>query len=349
MSASIAGTAPRHPRRRLSVVVLVVVLVGVLLGIGWRLVGAAGPPLAFKVVADVPLTGDTSRLDYESFDPRTGRLFIAHLGAGSVIAVDTKTERVAGTIAGTPSVRGVLAVPELGRVYAAAAGSGDVVIIDERTLAVVGRIADAGDVDGLAFDPKTRHVFVSDESGSRDTVIDTRTDRIVARVALGGEAGNTQYDPRSGHMFVAVQTRNQLVEIDPRTNVIVGRYDLPGCLHAHGVAIDVDARAAYVACEINATVVKLDLRGPRRVTAKSSVGIGVDVLALDSGLHRLYVASESGIVSVFDVRAGQFVRIAQAFFAPNAHIVGIDSAHRLYLPLRDIDGHPVLRIVIPKN
>ncbi len=346
MSASVAGTAPRHPRRRLSVVVLVVVLVGVLLGIGWRLVGAAGPPLAFKVVADVPLTGDTSRLDYESLDPRTGRLFIAHLGAGSVIVVDTKTERVAGTIAGTPSVRGVLAVPELGRVYAAAAGSGDVVVIDERTLAVVGRIADAGDVDGLAFDPKTRHVFVSDESGSRDTVIDTRTNRIVARVALGGEAGNTQYDPRSGHMFVAVQTRDQLVEIDPRTNGVVGRYELPGCLHAHGLAIDVDARAAYVACQVNAAIVKLDLRG-HRIAATSSTGIGVDVLALDPGLHRLYVATESGIVSVFDVRAGGFTRIAQAFFAPNAHIVGVDSAHRLYFPLRDIDGRPVLRIALP--
>ncbi len=94
--------------------------------------------------------------------------------------------------------------------------------------------------------------------------------------------------------------------------------------------------------------VKFDLRGRRRVTAKSSVGIGVDVLALDSALHRLYVATESGIVSVSDVRAGGFTRLAQAFFAPNAHIVGVDSAHRLYFPLRDIDGRPVLRIVLPE-
>ncbi len=335
-------------RNRHSVfIAVVVVLACALLAIGWRLARATGPSLAFKVLANVPLPGDTSRLDYESFDPRTHRLFIAHLGAGSVIAFDTRAQRVVGTVDGTPSVRGVLAVPELGYVYAAAAGSGEIVVIDERTLAIVARISGAGDVDGLAFDPHTKHVFVSDESGGRDTVIDTRTNRIVARVDIGGEAGNTQYDSRSGHIFVAVQTRDQLVEIDPRTNAVVGRYDLPGCLHAHGVAIDVDANAAYVACELNATIVRLDLRGARRVTARESVGIGVDVLALDAVRHRLYVASESGIVSSFDVRAGRFVRIAQAFFAPNAHVVGIDGAHRLYFPLRNIEGHPLLRIVLP--
>lgn len=205
MSASVARPdPPRFWQQRLVVIALIFLVVGVLLAIGWQRFKAAGPPLAFRNVASVPLTGDTSRLDYESFDPRTHRLFIAHLGTGSVIAFDTKSQRVVGTIDDTPSVRGVLAVPELGKAYAAAAGSGEVVVIDERTLAVVSRIVEVGDVDGLAFDPRTRHVFVSDESGQRDIVIDTRTDRIVARVDLGGEAGNTQYDSGSGHMFVAV-------------------------------------------------------------------------------------------------------------------------------------------------
>lgn len=326
---------------------MVAAIAAVAIGIGWRFFGPSGPPLGVRLLADVPLSGDTSRLDYESLDPQTGLLFIAHLGAGNVIAVDTRTERVVGTIAGAPSVRGVLAVPQLGRVYAAAAGSGEVVVIDERSLSVVARIAGAGDVDGLAFDPRTARLFVSDESGGRDTVIGTRTDRIVARVALGGEAGNTQYDAGSGHIFVAVQTRDQLVEIDPRTYVVTRRYDLPGCLHAHGLAIDPTARVAYVTCQLDSAIVAFDLRGERRIFARSTVGLGPDVLALDRGSRRLYVASESGVVSVFDVARGHFARVAQAFLAPNAHVVGVDRAHRLYFPLRDIDGHPLLRIVAP--
>jgi hypothetical protein len=32
------------------------------------------------------------------------------------------------------------------------------------------------------------------------------------------------------------------------------------------------------------------------------------------------------------------------------HTVGLDShTHRLYLPLQDIGGHPVLRILAPSN
>ena len=313
----------RRNRHSISVAV-VVVLACALLAIGWRFARATGPSLAFNVIANVPLPGDTSRLDYESFDPRTHRLFIAHLGAGSVIAFDTRAQRVVGTVDGTPSVRGVLAVPELGYVYAAAEGSGEIAVIDERTLAVVARISGAGDVDGLAFDPHTKHVFVSDESGHRDPVIDTRTNQIVARVDLGGEAGNTQYDSRSGRIFVAVQTRDQLVEIDPRTNAVVGRYDLPGCLHAHGVAIDVDARA---------------VRPRGRVWESESTCSPSTPADISSTLRRKAAS--------FDVRAGRFARIAQAFFAPNAHVVGIDDAHRLFFPLHNIEGHPLLRIVLP--
>jgi hypothetical protein len=45
--------------------------------------GAGGLPLT--VVADVPLPGDTSRFDYESYDPVRHLLFIAHLGQSEVL------------------------------------------------------------------------------------------------------------------------------------------------------------------------------------------------------------------------------------------------------------------------
>jgi DNA-binding beta-propeller fold protein YncE len=309
----------------------------------YALVG--GPPLNLRTVADVPLTGDTSRLDYESFDQAKGVLYVAHLGADSVVAVDTLRGRVLATVSGTPSVRGVLAVPELSRVYAAAEGASEVVVIDTNAMRVVGHVA-AGNVDGLAFDPRTRRVYVSDESGGKDTVIDTRSNTVVARIDLGGEAGNTVYDPTSGHIFVAVQTRNDVAEIDPSTDRIVRRYAVPGCAHGHGLFIDPDVRVAYVACQGNATLVRLDLSSGRGES--QGIGIGPDVLALDRGLHRLYVASESGIVSIFDVTGGHFKKLAQGFYAPNAHVVGVDQrTHHVFFPLRDINGRPILRIAAP--
>lgn len=314
---------------------------------GWHAYGAPGPALPLRVARDVPLSGSTSRLDYESLDAARGLLFIAHLGDGSVIAFDTKRDRVVATIPGTQSVRGVLVVPALHRVFAAAQGTGEVVAIDELSDAIVGRVA-VGDVDGLAYDPRTQAIFVSDESGSADAVIDARTDRLRARVPLGGNAGNTQDDARSGHIFVAVETRDELAEIDPTTLAIVRRYPLPGCIRGHGVAIDSARRVVYVTCELNSAIVRVNLR-TGGVDARSTVGLWPDVLALDAATSRLYVASESGVVTVFDTSDGGLRKIAQAYLGPNAHIVGVDErAHRLYFPLRDLDGRPVLRIAIPE-
>ena len=91
-----------------------------------------------SIVRDIPLPGDTSRFDYESFDPQTGRLYIAHLGASSIIVFDTNTNTVAGTIENVPGVHGVLAVPQLGRLYASATDKSEVAVIDTKTLSIIG-------------------------------------------------------------------------------------------------------------------------------------------------------------------------------------------------------------------
>src|SRR6476469_8362885 len=40
-------------------------------------------------VADIPLPGGATRFDYQSLDPTTGRLWIAHRGDGQLLAFDT--------------------------------------------------------------------------------------------------------------------------------------------------------------------------------------------------------------------------------------------------------------------
>jgi len=305
------------------------------------------PPLRLRTIADVPLAGGSSRLDYESLDERTGLLFIAHLGAGIVSVFDTKTQRIVANIPHIAGVHGVLAVPALGRVYASATDDNQVAVIDERTLRVIARIPGGDYPDGLADDPVAHTIFVSDETGGTDTVIDTRTNRRVATIPLGGEAGNTQYDPVSGRMVVDVQTRDELVAIDPKTTRIVAHYALPpSCQHDHGLLIDASHRLAFIACDGNATLLVFDLRAAR-VTAVQSVGADPDVLAFDTAVRRLYVATESGSVSVFDERGRTVRKVAEGFVATEAHVIAVDPrTHRLYLPLQNVDGRPVLRVAV---
>ena len=308
---------------------------------------AQNAKLPLRTVADVPLTGRATRLDYQSFDPQSGRLYVAHLGDDMVTVFDTNVGKVVGDVTDLKSVHGVLAVPELRRVYASATGTNELAVIDDRTLQVVARVP-AGDYpDGIAYASKEGKLYVSDKHGKTDTVIDAKTNQRVATIQLAGGAGNTQYDAGSGRVFVAVHKVDQIVEIDPQTDKVVGSYGLPGCEESHGLLIDGEHRLAFVACEENAKLAVFDLT-ERRMTAIHPTGEDPDVLAFDSGLNRLYVSAESGIISVFDVRGRGLEKVGEGFFAPKAHTVAVDGrTHRVYLPLEDVGGRPVLRIAEP--
>ena len=330
--------------KRVAIIVAIACMVAAV-EYAWHTVGAAGPALPLKLVGDFPLTGNTTRFDYASMDRIDGSLWIAHMGDGSVEAFDVKTNQVTLTVplGSGASVRGILFAH--GEVYAAAQGIGAVVVIDKHGRRVAS--VSVGDPDGLAFDPGTQRIFVSDESGNRDVVIDAKSHARVGAVELGGEAGNTQYDAVSKHIFVGVQTRDELAEIDPSTLKVIRRYPLPGCHSSHSVIIDSGQQAAYVGCQINAQLVRLDLR-TGTVTGSGGVGVGVDVLALDASSNRLYVSSESGVISVYSVDGGKFSRVAQAFLHLHAHVVAVDQqTHRVYFPLQDVGGKPVMRVLEP--
>ena len=308
---------------------------------------AASGDLPLKFVADVPLSGGSTRLDYESFDARDGRLYIAHLGDSTVIVFDTKSGKVLKDISDVGHVHGVLVAPDAKTVYASATKTDEVVAIDTATLQIVARMPGGHYPDGMAAVPAAHKLYVSDETGATETVIDTASDKRLSTVQLGGEVGNTQYDPVSGHIFVNVQTRGDLVEIDPQGDRILARYPLPGAQGNHGLLIDAADRLAFIACEDNDKLLIFDLR-TKQVTATFEVGADPDVLAFDPGLDRLYVAGEKGIVSVFGVRQGMVSKLGEGFVGDNAHVVAVDPAsHKAYFPLKDVDGRPALRIMQP--
>jgi len=302
-----------------------------------------------RVVTDLPLPGSAARFDYQSLEPRSGRLFISHMGAGQLVVFDVRIARVLATLEGFPRVTGVLAVASEHRVYASAPGDHAVVVVDDSTLAIVARVPGPAFPDGIAYAPEVRRVFVSDESGGRDFVIDAATNAVAARIDLGGEAGNTQYDAGSHCVLVAVQTANQLAVIDPSTAQIVRRISFrEGIAYPHGFVVDAPHRLAFVTGAESATVGVLDLE-TLQLRQVLPVGRDPDVLALDPGLNRLYVASESGIVAVFRQLDGTLVPLGW-YKARQAHSVAVDPAtHRLYLPLADVGGHPMLRVLAPAD
>ncbi|HKS91091.1 MAG TPA: hypothetical protein VJQ83_04110, partial [Tepidiformaceae bacterium] len=147
------------------------------------------------------------------------------------------------------------------------------------------------------------------------------------------------------HIFVNVQTLNQLVEIDPTTDTIVGRHSLPGADGNHGLLIEPAQRLAIIACEGNNKLLIVDMES-MRVIGSDSLGDGPDVLAFDEALHRLYVASESGVVSVFREDGKKLTKVGEGLLERNAHTVAVNpQTHEVYFPLANVDRRPVMRVM----
>jgi DNA-binding beta-propeller fold protein YncE len=299
--------------------------------------------LPLRQVSETALSGGPVRFDYTALDVARGRLFIAHMGASELIDVDVHTHAVVRTLPGLSDVHGVIVVPDKHRVYATATGSNQLVAIDEDSGQIVFRAPTDTYPDGLAYDPIRRTVWTTNESAGTETVIDAETGAVRATVPLGGEVGNVVFDTFLDQMVVAVQGRNDLAVIDPVTFVVTERIPTPGCDHPHGQALDGTDRVMFVGCEANAAMVTVDLAN-RNVIDHHAVGQTPDVLAYDPGANRVYVAAESGWISIFDDERGHLTLRGSAHLADGAHSLALDPAtHHSYIPIpKGRNGSPVL-------
>jgi hypothetical protein len=64
-------------------------------------------PAPLRLVADIPMPGAAVRFDYQSFDPASGRLYIAHMNADQLVVFDTHSRQVVANLEGLPRVHGV--------------------------------------------------------------------------------------------------------------------------------------------------------------------------------------------------------------------------------------------------
>src|SRR5258708_22801883 len=91
-----------------------------------------------KQVASFDLPGPAGkRFDYLTIDVEDHYLLSAHLAAGLLYVIDTRTNKVVKAIPGTPGAEGVEYVPDLKKVYTSNAGDNTIGVIDLKTMSVI--------------------------------------------------------------------------------------------------------------------------------------------------------------------------------------------------------------------
>lgn len=311
---------------------------------------ARGLPLS--LVADVELPGKANRFDYQDIDVARGHLIVAHMNDDAVIVADLKDGKVVKVLPGIPTARGVAVAEEANRIFVTSSPN-KLVVIDSQTLEEIGRVDTGSSPDGVGWDPVDKVVGVSDQGDGAVSLIRDAGSGARTQIPLGEETGNVVFDGARGWFWVTVVTQSppdKLLAIDPVAAKTTTSIDLPGCTGAHGLRLHPDGKSAFVACEGNDTLARVDLGGAHAVVT-AGTGAGPDVLGVDAGLGWLYVAAESGDLTVFDIGKAGLVKMDGEHPGDNAHSVAVDPAtHHVFFPLQEgPNGTPVLRIMKPSG
>lgn len=308
----------------------------------------AGGPLPLVQVSDVSLPGAANRFDYQDIDPAKAQLVIAHMNDNAVVIValaDGSTRKVLPNI---PTPRGVAVADDVGLIFVTSSPS-SLVLIDNATLAEVSRAPTGASPDGDAWDPDDKIVGVSDQGDGALSLIANAGSGTRTPVPLGVETGNVVYDATRKQFWitvVAASPPDQLVEVDPKTAAVTTRIPLPGCDGAHGLRLHPDGQSAFIACENNDKLARVDLGGTHAVVT-AATGAGPDVLSIDPGLGLLYVAAESGDLTVWNINQTGVALVGHDHPGAGSHTVAADPAtHRVFFPLT---SGPVLRIMQPSG
>jgi len=302
--------------------------------------------LAFE--RDVPVPGGPTRFDYQAIDRANGQLVIAHMNDNAVLVLALADGSVRKVLPNIETPRGV-AIGD-GKIFITSKPD-KLVIIDGATLAEVARVTTGTSPDGNAFDPDDKIVGVSDQGDGALSLIKDAGMGSRTQVPLGTETGNVVYDATRKQFWITVVGEappNELVEVAP-SGTVTQRIPLPGCEDAHGLHLHPDGKSAYVACEGNDKLVRIDLDGAHAVSM-ADTGAGPDVLSIDPVRGWLYVAAGSGDLTIWDLEKPGLVLVGHDHPGDHAHTVAADPVtHRVFFPLLKGNGStPVVRIMRPR-
>src|SRR5438045_83754 len=202
-----------------------------------------------------------------------------------------------------------------------------------RTLTDVPLTGGATRLDYQSLDSENGRLYIAHLGSDLMTVFDVNKQTIVGDVKDLKRVHGVLAVPELHRVYASATGTNELAVIDDQSLQIVAR--VPAGDYPDGIAYASKVNKIYVS----------DLHGK---TDTVSVSADPDVLAFDSGLHRLYVSAESGNITIFDEHDRELKEFFRGFFAANAHTVAVDSrTHRVYWPLQNVGGKPVLRIALP--
>ncbi|HEV2617887.1 MAG TPA: YncE family protein [Candidatus Acidoferrales bacterium] len=316
----------------------------------WVLMLVAIPAHAatLKKIAAIELPGPRGEhFDHLAIDYEDHYLLSAHTGPGILYVIDTRAGRLVAAIHGLPGITAPVYLRGLKKVYTCDWGENKVGVASLKNMRITKRLATGEKPNGGTYAEPFAKAYISDTLGKEIVVIDVHTDAIIKTLHFRSETGMAQYDAVGRKVYVNLRSVNKIAEIEPANDAVVARYPVGRCDFNHAMALDAAGRRAFLLCGGNNVVTVFDLDAHRPI-AYVPVPAGGDDVKFDPVLKRIYVACESGAISVIhEDDANHFRKLEDFPVPPGVHTLAVDiETHRVYAPEANENGHAVNRMLV---
>jgi sugar lactone lactonase YvrE len=303
---------------------------------------AAGQPAPLVLERTIPLAGVEGRIDHLALDGANGRLFVAALGGGAVVAVDLAQGRVGGRITGLTEPQGLRVLADRGELVVAS-GGGEVGVYGVEDLARRAQLKLGEDADNVRVDPASGRVLVGYGDGAL-AVLDPAGRTVVRRIAL--PAHPEAFQIAGSRVFVNLPGARRVGVVDLAAGALVGGWPNGAWQMNYPLAIDPASGDVAVVYRLPARLVVRDAAGGAVKQDLATCG-DADDLSFDARRGRLYVACGDGHVDVLARGPGGLAPLARIATSDGARTALFDpDLDRLFVAARARAGRPAAILVL---
>jgi DNA-binding beta-propeller fold protein YncE len=291
----------------------------------------------YRISDKIHLDGDGG-WDYLVVDDSASLLYVSH--ATIVQVVDLKKKKVIATIPDTKGVHGIALVKDLNKGYISNGKDTSVTVFDLKSFKILKKVKVTGDnPDAILYDPFSRKVFTFNGRSSNSTVIDVNSDEVTATINLPGKPEFSVSDGK-GKIYVNIENKSEVCQINPMSLKIEKTWSVRPGEEPSGLAMDMVDRQLFIVCS-NGTMIVLDVFSGK-VVSKIRIGYGVDGVAYDPVLKRIYSSNGDGTLTVVQKENKDKFRVLENFpTQKGARTIALNpKTHRIYLPVSEYEATP---------
>lgn len=202
----------------------------------------------------------------------------------------------------------------------------------------------AGPIDAVAFDSKNDSVYADRSDNGQVVVIDAKSHRIVTNIQVGARLEYVVYDAVSDKVYQNVVSADQVAVIDPAKNAVVASWPAAPAAQLRGLAVDGATHRLFVAGG-NGKLDAMDT-ATGAIIATADIAPGVDQIAFDPVLKRIYCASGTGILSVVAETDTGLAPLGDVTVPRRAHTLAVDpTTHNVWISYGSEDNDYVMKLV----